>query len=176
MAAPTRSGRQVYDREGEWVWDSLPFDPSPALEPRPLTFGEYVSWCPEAKFERVEGQRDSGWGRHRGIIRTGRLRTDRARGPPLRAADDENTLSSVPARYEILSRVGVGGMGIVFKARDRETGSGEIEENLIRRVDNPPLFTLTPLAFAPTGHGCARRRAKGQGPIPKPSERNGPDR
>src|SRR5437867_11769821 len=41
---------------------------------------------------------------------------------PLRPAGDANTLPSAPARYAIPSQVGVRGMCVVFKARDRETG------------------------------------------------------
>ena len=36
-------------------WDSLPFAPRVGLQPAPIRFEEFVSWCPEAKFERVGG-------------------------------------------------------------------------------------------------------------------------
>lgn len=32
-------------------WDDGPFNPRPALEPRAVTFAEFASWCPRAKFE-----------------------------------------------------------------------------------------------------------------------------
>jgi hypothetical protein len=37
-------------------WGHLPFRPEPALEPRRVRFEEFISWCPRAKFERVEGR------------------------------------------------------------------------------------------------------------------------
>jgi predicted nucleotidyltransferase len=44
-------------------WDEVSFVPNPALEPRVLSFEEFASWCPRAKFEGdgvrtiIEGQR-----------------------------------------------------------------------------------------------------------------------
>jgi predicted nucleotidyltransferase len=32
-------------------WDDVPFVPGPSLQPSPLSFDEFVSWCPRAKFE-----------------------------------------------------------------------------------------------------------------------------
>ncbi len=37
-------------------WGSLPFDPRVDLGPVPVRFAEYISWCPEAKFEIVDGK------------------------------------------------------------------------------------------------------------------------
>ncbi|HSK80574.1 MAG TPA: Uma2 family endonuclease [Thermoanaerobaculia bacterium] len=36
-------------------WDSLPFAPRVGLQPVPIRFEEFVSWCPQAKFENIGG-------------------------------------------------------------------------------------------------------------------------
>jgi Uma2 family endonuclease len=43
------------EREGELGWDSVPFVPRVALQPVPIRFEEFVSWCPRAKFENLGG-------------------------------------------------------------------------------------------------------------------------
>lgn len=42
--------------EGGVKWGDVPFDPRPELEPRPLRFEEYASWCGRAKFEMIDGK------------------------------------------------------------------------------------------------------------------------
>lgn len=37
-------------------WGSLPFTPNLQLEPTPIRFEEYISWCPRAKFEFFNGR------------------------------------------------------------------------------------------------------------------------
>jgi len=39
----------------ELGWDSLPFAPRIGLEPVPIRFAEFISWCPRAKFENFGG-------------------------------------------------------------------------------------------------------------------------
>jgi predicted RNase H-like HicB family nuclease len=41
--------------EGGIQWDEIPFQPRVDLEPVPIRFEEYVSWCGRAKFERYAG-------------------------------------------------------------------------------------------------------------------------
>jgi Uma2 family endonuclease len=40
---------------GELRWDSLPFAPRVGLQPMSIRFDEFISWCPEAKFEDLGG-------------------------------------------------------------------------------------------------------------------------
>jgi hypothetical protein len=40
--------------EGGIDWGDLEFDPQPDLLPRPLSFEEFASWAPQAKFERID--------------------------------------------------------------------------------------------------------------------------
>src|SRR5205814_10617347 len=54
--APGEPRRGPRFHEGEWEWGRLPFEPVIDLEPRPLTVGQFVSWCPRAKIELVHGQ------------------------------------------------------------------------------------------------------------------------
>jgi hypothetical protein len=42
--------------KGGVAWGDLPFDPRPELEPRPLRFEEFASWCGRAKFEMIDGK------------------------------------------------------------------------------------------------------------------------
>jgi hypothetical protein len=43
-------------RDGEWRWASLPFAPKIGLDPHPVSVAEFISWCPQAKFELIQGQ------------------------------------------------------------------------------------------------------------------------
>ena len=38
------------------MWGTLPFAPRVDLHPVPLRFEEFISWCPEAKFESFDGR------------------------------------------------------------------------------------------------------------------------
>ncbi|MGH8056162.1 MAG: Uma2 family endonuclease [Candidatus Entotheonellia bacterium] len=42
-------------RDDGIAWDSIPFAPRVALEPTPIRFAEYASWCGRAKFEWYGG-------------------------------------------------------------------------------------------------------------------------
>lgn len=42
--------------EGGIQWGDLAFDPQPDLLPRPLSFEQFASWAPEAKFEYIDGK------------------------------------------------------------------------------------------------------------------------
>jgi len=42
--------------EGGISWGDLEFDPQPDLLPRPLSFDEFASWAPQAKFECIDGK------------------------------------------------------------------------------------------------------------------------
>ena len=42
-------------RQDGIAWDTIPFSPRVALEPTPMRFAEYASWCGRAKFERYGG-------------------------------------------------------------------------------------------------------------------------
>lgn len=46
---------------GGYEWGSLPFAPRLDLAPVPIQFEEYVSWCPEAKFEFFDGKPQIGY-------------------------------------------------------------------------------------------------------------------
>jgi Uma2 family endonuclease len=43
------------DDPGELGWDSLPYAPRVGLKPIPIRFEEFISWCPQAKFEDMGG-------------------------------------------------------------------------------------------------------------------------
>lgn len=43
------------DDPDELGWDSLPYAPRVGLEPIPIRFEEFISWCPPAKFEDMGG-------------------------------------------------------------------------------------------------------------------------
>jgi hypothetical protein len=54
---PTGAGK-LPTREStpdELEWDSRPFAPRVDLQPTPIRFAEYISWCPQAKFESYGG-------------------------------------------------------------------------------------------------------------------------
>jgi hypothetical protein len=42
--------------EGGTAWGDLAFDPQPGLDPRRLSFEEFIAWAPRAKFEVIEGK------------------------------------------------------------------------------------------------------------------------
>ncbi|MBD1847412.1 Uma2 family endonuclease [Cyanobacteria bacterium FACHB-63] len=55
------SGHQRVRGGGGHEWGSLPFKPRLDLAPVPIRFEEYISWCPEAKFEFFEGKPQIGY-------------------------------------------------------------------------------------------------------------------
>lgn len=46
---------KVGDHDEDITWDSIPFAPRVDLQPVPIRFAEYISWCGRAKFERYGG-------------------------------------------------------------------------------------------------------------------------
>jgi len=44
----------INDRE-RWTWEWQPYTPPVALQPTPISFEQFIDWCPEAKFELLEG-------------------------------------------------------------------------------------------------------------------------
>ncbi|NJL40162.1 MAG: Uma2 family endonuclease [Leptolyngbyaceae cyanobacterium RM2_2_4] len=52
--------QKVKEMEGP-EWGSLPFQPQLSLSPTPIRFEEYISWCPEAKFEFFDGKPQIGY-------------------------------------------------------------------------------------------------------------------
>lgn len=44
----------IDDRE-RWTWEWRPYTPPVALQPVPISFEQFIDWCPEAKFELLEG-------------------------------------------------------------------------------------------------------------------------
>ncbi len=53
---PESPGARRRGQADELEWDHLPFEPRVALQPEPIGFGEYIAWCPEAKFESYDGR------------------------------------------------------------------------------------------------------------------------
>lgn len=52
-----------------WYWDRLPFRPPIGLPPTPISFEQFIAWCPEAKFELVEGKPHiGGWKGTRDVL------------------------------------------------------------------------------------------------------------
>ncbi len=54
--APGEPRGRFHFHEGDWHWGSLPFAPPIGLDPHSLSVPQFLSWCPEAKFELVDGQ------------------------------------------------------------------------------------------------------------------------
>lgn len=55
LPATDRDERPLPERQpnpDELGWDSLPFAPRVGLQPVPIRFEEFISWCPQAKLER----------------------------------------------------------------------------------------------------------------------------
>ncbi|WP_081972814.1 Uma2 family endonuclease [Leptolyngbya sp. KIOST-1] len=52
---PVEGFQQVHAEEGP-QWGSLLFIPNIQPSPMPIAFEEYISWCPRAKFEFIEGK------------------------------------------------------------------------------------------------------------------------
>lgn len=44
----------INDRE-RWTWEWRSYIPPVALQPTPISFEQFIDWCPEAKFELLEG-------------------------------------------------------------------------------------------------------------------------
>lgn len=49
-------GRRLRAVENGLGWGCLPFNPQLQLEPVPISFEQYIAWCPEAKFEFWDGK------------------------------------------------------------------------------------------------------------------------
>jgi Uma2 family endonuclease len=60
VETPASPYQRVKETEGP-EWGSLPFLPRLDLAPVPIRFEEYISWCPEAKFEFFEGKPQIGY-------------------------------------------------------------------------------------------------------------------
>jgi Uma2 family endonuclease len=43
------------DEHERWTWEWRPYAPPVALKPTPISFVQFIDWCPEAKFELIDG-------------------------------------------------------------------------------------------------------------------------
>ncbi len=60
VETPAQPYQRVRETDGP-KWGSLSFQPRLELTPVPLRFEEYISWCPEAKFEFFDGKPQIGY-------------------------------------------------------------------------------------------------------------------
>ncbi len=60
VETPAQPYQRVKETDGP-EWGSLPFQPRLELAPVPIRFEEYISWCPEAKFEFFDGKPQIGY-------------------------------------------------------------------------------------------------------------------
>lgn len=52
-----------------WEWERRPLVLPIGLRPTPITFEQYITWCPEAKFELVDGKPQiGGWEGTRNVL------------------------------------------------------------------------------------------------------------
>jgi len=63
-------------------------------------------------------------------------------------------VSALPERYEMLGELGRGGMGIVYKVRDRETG-----EVLAIKILKPEIVGIRKSSSASRTNSCSRTRS-----------------
>jgi Uma2 family endonuclease len=54
--SPHETEKRRLGEGDELTWGTLPFEPRIGLEPVPIQFAEFISWCPEAKFEGFDGR------------------------------------------------------------------------------------------------------------------------
>ena len=65
-----RSGlRTKPNDDGPWTWDWRPLTLPINARPTPITFEQYLTWCPEAKFELMDGKPQiGGWEGTRNVL------------------------------------------------------------------------------------------------------------
>lgn len=56
LEAPQQPYQKIHSTDDGLGWGCLPFVPTLQLEPAPITFEQYICWCPEAKFEFADGK------------------------------------------------------------------------------------------------------------------------
>jgi Uma2 family endonuclease len=56
LEAPEQTYKRIPSQDDGLSWGCLPFNPCLRLEPVPIAFEQYISWCPEAKFEFWDGR------------------------------------------------------------------------------------------------------------------------
>ncbi len=56
LEAPEQPYQRIPSHNDGLGWGCLPFSPDLRLEPVPISFEQYICWCPEAKFEFWDGK------------------------------------------------------------------------------------------------------------------------
>ena len=57
------------DEHEDWSWTWRPFNLPVSLDPTPISFDDYITWCPEAKFEWLDGKPHiGGWEGTRNVL------------------------------------------------------------------------------------------------------------
>lgn len=90
---PAAVKRERHAKRAGWEWGNLPFAPRLGLRPEPILFNEYISWCPEAKFEGMDDR----------IIVAGREATRNVLGLLLMSTGLYEAVQLLPAREWVVA-------------------------------------------------------------------------